>query len=577
MSLIEVLFATAIVAVVFMAIYGVFIVSVKIVTGSKARAGALSLAVERTEAIRSMLYQEIGTVGGIPSGTLAQSENITLNNTPYIRRTFIGYGDDPADGLGGADENGITADYKIVKVELTWDLRSLLQSYSHVTTVVPKGIESLNGGGTLKLFVYDALAQPITGATVRVVNTTGTSSIDVTTFTNSAGSVTFPGTPSGAGYQITVTKAGYTTARTYTSNASNPNPTPGDLSVADTQTTSGTFFIDRFSGLDIRTWEPIKEESWADEFTDATKIQTSASSTVTGGELQLELDGAEYWQAGSARSIAITPQYLSAWKEVRFTSATPPSTVAKVKIYFDNAGTPTILSDAVLSGNSAGFTTSPIDLSGISTSTYPTLYLVSELSTGDITVTPNIGRLEVVYDKGPTPLPNISFTLRGDKTIGTTGAGAATYKFSGTYSTGASSAFSTTTMEWDTYTLDVTGGLYDISESCQPLPLVLSPNVSTGLDLYLSPASTHSLLVAVKDSSSGAIIPDASVRLTRSGVDITKISSNCGQVFYSSASQGTVSGGNSYTLEVSKAGYTSATLTEVEISGTSRVTVQLTP
>lgn len=45
------------------------------------------------------------------------------------------------------------------------------------------------------------------------------------------------------------------------------------------------------------------------------------------------------------------------------------------QILYDNSGTPTLIPDGVLSGNSTGFTTSPVDLSSISKTTYPELYV----------------------------------------------------------------------------------------------------------------------------------------------------------------------------------------------------------
>jgi len=52
----------------------------------------------------------------------------------------------------------------------------------------------------------------------------------------------------------------------------------------------------------------------------------------------------------------------------------------KYSLYYDDSGTPTIISDSDLSGNSSGFDTANVDLSDLSTSTYPILYLYADLT-----------------------------------------------------------------------------------------------------------------------------------------------------------------------------------------------------
>lgn len=579
MTLIEVLFTIGVVGVLFVGIYGIFQVSIEVVSNSKARAGALALAIERMEQLRSLPYEQVGTAGGIPAGSIPQSESVTLNQTEYTRRTFISYVDDPADGSGALDDNGITADYKLVKIEMQWSVRGSVRTYFQVSSIVPRGIESLTGGGTLRIQVYDALSQPVTGATVRVLNTTGTSTIDVTTYTNAQGFVTFPGTPVGAGYQILVGKSGYSGAQTYAATAGNPNPTPGHLSVADGQTTTGTFFIDYLAALSVQTLKPIEETTWEEEFSDVSGIAATASTTVLSGGLMLEANGSDYWPAGSARLEPIAPDYLVRWSEALWTATTPAGTEVRTRIYYDQGGTPTLIPEGVLPGNAAGFTVSPIDLSAVATSTYPSLSLDFSLSSSDPAATPDVRVASVLYDRGPVPIPNIPFALTGSKTIGATSAGAAIYKFDSALSTDATGAFSTSTMEWDSYELgfDDTATGYDIAEACVPLPVTLAPQGTQNLKLYLVPDSPHSALIAIKDSVTGAFIEGAGVQITRSGVDVTSQTGACGQAFFSGLSSGTVTGGNAYTLTVSKTGYQSVNLTEVDITDAMSLTVTLTP
>src|SRR3989338_639094 len=107
-TLLDAVVGTALMLVVFVGIFGAFKLTVSAVSNNKARAGAIALANERLEYIRSLSYDSIGTVGGIPAGAIAQSETATLNGISYTRRTFIAYVDDPGDGTGASDSNSIT-------------------------------------------------------------------------------------------------------------------------------------------------------------------------------------------------------------------------------------------------------------------------------------------------------------------------------------------------------------------------------------------------------------------------------------------------------------------------------------
>jgi hypothetical protein len=76
------------------------------------------------------------------------------------------------------------------------------------------------------------------------------------------------------------------------------------------------------------------------------------------------------------------------WGEVYWADSEPPNTDLKVRIYYDVSGTPTIIPDAALPGNSGGFDTNFIDLSGLDAGTYDKLYLQAVLSNTDGSSTP---------------------------------------------------------------------------------------------------------------------------------------------------------------------------------------------
>ena len=434
-TLLDTLVGASLLLVVFLGLFGAFQLVFELVQVAKSRTGAVVLAQERMEYIRSLPYSDVGVVGGIPQGNLEPEESETLNGLSYTRRTFVQYTDAPEDGSGGADENGITADYKTVKVTIEWEFRDDTRSFSIVSNIVPPGVESIAGGGTLRITVLDALGAPVPSAQVSLVNNDTAPAVSLSTFTNTSGVVNFPGAPAANSYEVSVSKSGYSSAQTYSVSAENVNPNPGHLTVVENVTTSSSFAIDTTSSLTVRSFE-----------------------------------------YGST-----------------------------------------------------------------------------------------------------TPITNVTFAVQGQKTIGTDTNENPLYKYDTTLNTGAGGSVTTSSLEWDNYTIsidDVAEG-YDIGESCAPQPIALSPGESETVDIYLAPNTTHSLLVDVKNSD-GVLLSGATVRLYRSGYDTSDTTSSCGQIFFNnSLSSGTVSGGNSYSADISLSGYTSQTLSSVEVNGASRLSVIL--
>jgi len=291
---------------------------------------------------------------------------------------------------------------------------------------------------------------------------------------------------------------------------------------------------------------------------------------VIGGIARLaDIDGS-YVSSGEFVSTPIAHSQLGRWKQISFTHTKPANTTIVYRVY-DAAYTP--LPDAVLSGNSSGFTAAPIDISTVSTSTYPSLRLGATLS-GNTSVTPEVNDWRATYDVGPTLLPNVSFTMQGAKLIGS-GPGGPAYKYSQTHSSGSTGSVALTNIEYDSYTLAMpSGSAYSIAASCGPQPTVVSPSSNLVSRLYLTPASAHSLLVDVKNAS-GTLIPGATVRLQRSAYDATVVADQCGQTFFGSIGSGSVGAGNAYTIDVSAAGYQSYSSSEINVSGTTRLSVIL--
>jgi len=558
---------------VFVGITAVFKLSVEVVTNNKARTGALALAQERMEYIRSLSYSDVGTLGGVPAGNITQTESVSLNGVSYIRRTVILYVDDPKDGEGVNDENGIITDYKQVKVTLSWSTQSGARSTNLISRVSPPGIEQEVPGGVLRVTVLDASVSPVASADVRIINDSTDPVIDTTVLTNTQGVAMLVGAPEATDYEIVVSKTGYSTSQTHDTSVGNPNPSPGHLTVVEDSTTASTFSIDVVSEKIVQTFRRIEEAVWDDSFNDSSKIASTASTTISSGSLSLESSAT----VGTAQSISVAPSYLYSWNTLYWESVEPVGSSATFRLYYIGGSGPEIIPEENLPGNAAGFTASPVDISNLSTTIYPVLIIHTTLIGEGGVTDPEVEEYHVSYDSGPIPLPNIAFSMRGSKTIGTDGTGVAIYKYDENLSSGASASYSSQTIEWDTYIVEVDGSAigYDIAESCDPQPKSINPNTSVTTKLYLADHTTNSLRVNVVNDS-GALLEDAQVRLYRGAYDETTTTSNCGGTFFNALSAGTGAGGDVYSLDVILAGYDSITAQSTDVSGASVISVVLT-
>jgi hypothetical protein len=161
------------------------------------------------------------------------------------------------------------------------------------------------------------------------------------------------------------------------------------------------------------------------------------------------------------------------------------------------------------------------------------------------------------YTVGPTPVPNVGFTLSGAKTIGSTGAGVPLYKTTVNATTDASGVRALS-LEWDTYQLSVSG--YDTVDACAPPLYVLAPGVSYSHALYVGTQTTNAALVSVHDNV-GAPVQGASVTVARTGYTKSVTTSSCGTAYFGGLTNA------SYTITAAKSGFTDVTYTNVPVSG----------
>lgn len=552
MSLIDVLVGVALLVVLLLALLGLLRASLLLSTLAKEKDAATALAQVQMEYLRSLTYDTLGTVGGIPAGPVPQTSVTVEDSTAYTTNTYIVYVDDPADGTGANDQNGITTDYKRARVAVSYAVGGITRSVILVSNFAPPGIETSTGGGTLAINVVNATGQPVQGATVAIVNASTTPTVNLRANTNAAGQVFLPGAATSTQYQVTVSKAGYSSAQTYALSAQNPNPNPGFLTVAASQTTTQTFAIDLLATLDLLTESPERTLTFSDAFADPSKLAAMSSTTVSGGELRL-LTGET---SGSARSVATSSPRLARWGSANASVSAPAGTTALIHIYDGNGA---LLPDSVLPGNAAGFSSFPVSLAQVSTSTYPQLALGVGFTTTNSSL-PYVSTWSLSMTAGPFPLPNVGFTLTGGKTKGTSGTGTPIPKTVISASTG-SDGTQGVTLEWDNYALAVPG--YDILDGVMLPPYSLSPGATVSSRLILGPSTTNYLDVEVTDAS-GSLIPGASVTLTEGAYTKTLATSGNGVAYF-----GALTAAGDYAVTIAKSGYTTTTFSNVNVSGAS--------
>ncbi len=562
-SLIELLVVAAIMALFIGGLFVTIQTSLKLVAESRARMSALSVANDRLEYIRSLSYDAVGTISGLPAGNIPQVSTSTLNGFLFTERTLIEFIDDPADGVGASDSNSITTDYKRAKIEISWTMREETKTLVLVTTVVPRSIETNVGGGTIRVNVTDANVAPVGGASVRLLNTSGTTTVDVTKLTDSTGSVLFGGAPAGSGYQVFVTRTGYSSEQTYVATTSIPNPVLQPISLLAADISTVNVQIDALSTVALRLLSDRTEASSSRSFASSSELASSTNVAVVADNLELASSAGVYQTNGVGMLTAVAPSPLARYETITVQESIPAQTARLIRVYAST--TPdSLIPDSDLPGNSAGFVGNTIDISQLDTATYPSLTIGVALETSNTAVTPQVDAVTLYYTESETPL-STTFNWRGTKVIGSQLDFSPIYKHDYSTTTDTDGERLLNNVEWDTYQVTIAG--YDIEEACTTHPLAVAPNTSNTLTLITTPDSAHSLRVVV--TAGGMPLRNATVTLTRGSSDV-ETTGGCGQVFF----DGLTSAAD-YQLSVSASGYTTATIDPVSISGDTVVEVAL--
>jgi len=170
-------------------------------------------------------------------------------------------------------------------------------------------------------------------------------------------------------------------------------------------------------------------------------------------------------------------------------------------------------------------------------------------------------------NSGFTPIPNITFNLRGEtKIIGTDVNDFPIYKFDKEFTTDAGGNIIITDVEWDNFIIAMPQGTsYDIAGTNPLNPYSLLPDSEVDWDISLYPHSSTSIL-AIITGNSDTPIASASSRLSSGSFETYQFSGlsenpDFGQSFFPNLSPAT------YYFEATASGYL-YTIESVQVSGT---------
>lgn len=172
-TLIDVLVGTALMLIVFLGVFAVYQLSLRVIAMSGAMVTATALANQKIEEIRNLTYREVRYV---PEGKILKTE-ASPDNKYTITTTIIPISD-CFDGPRDPDipecvdvplADSCVNDYKRVKVEVSWSAR-VGGKMSLVTDVVPETLtqECEESKGILSVSVIDANYEQVVSPTIQI-------------------------------------------------------------------------------------------------------------------------------------------------------------------------------------------------------------------------------------------------------------------------------------------------------------------------------------------------------------------------------------------------------------------------
>ena len=155
----------------------------------------------------------------------------------------------------------------------------------------------------------------------------------------------------------------------------------------------------------------------------------------------------------------------------------------------------------------------------------------------------------------------IHFNLKGGRVIGLVyGTTTEVTNYDQNLITGASGDVSVGGISPGKYNVTLNEPGYTVISTDPVLPIALAPDQNLEVNLVLASNTTNSLIVTVKDSQTGSVLPNVSVRLANgSGFDVTQVTGEEGRVYFPpNTDPPTVLVAGDYTLEVSETNHQSS-------------------
>lgn len=260
-TLIEVVVGIALFAMFAMGIYSAVSYILQSTYVSRVQFQQIEIANEQLELARNLPYDQVGVVGGIPSGVLPQSKTITKSGAAFLVKNYVRNIDDPFDGtFGGSPNDTSPADYKKVQIEVTCLTCSIAPKNPVIvsTNIAPKGLESASANGAIFITVFDAAGLPISGATVHITNPTLSPPLDLIDVTDADGKLQLLDIPPAVeSYHIEATKSGYSTDGTITPGGAVTNPIKPDATVSAQTVTNISFNIDTTGSIPVTSMNSL--------------------------------------------------------------------------------------------------------------------------------------------------------------------------------------------------------------------------------------------------------------------------------------------------------------------------------
>jgi prepilin-type N-terminal cleavage/methylation domain-containing protein len=242
-TLVELLMVIAVLAVLSLGAFDLFVSLLHSAIVGGREAVASTLATNQMEYLKSLPYDNLAVAGGpiISPTTIPATSTKKVNGDTYTITTNISYADNAYDGCGAYPTQALKqqycrdypppagapstdtnpADYKDVNVSVKD--KSGLQLAALDTQVAALVAETASNTGAIFISVIDSGGNPISGATVTVVNSSVSPAVNVSDTTDENGIVIFydlPPSTTGNKYQVNASNSGYSSLTTIVPNGS---------------------------------------------------------------------------------------------------------------------------------------------------------------------------------------------------------------------------------------------------------------------------------------------------------------------------------------------------------------------